>query len=171
VTDEETTYTCISTEAREIRDEYNLKGYFPRIRAINNQLLSKVDVEVSTKQELLTLNAELEVQKAKQFAAASGMEESSENYLQMTGVYPTELVDGKVSISSIELDTTNKYSCSIDEKKGHLSYYENATIPDYVLRVEINSNKISIKALPPSGKSVFENTKTLLITAYPILTT
>lgn len=151
--------------------DYNLQGYFPRIRAINNQLLSKVDVEVSTKQELLTLNAELEVQKAKQFAAASGMEESSENYLQMTGVYPTELVDGKVSISSIELDTTNKYSCSIDEKKGHLSYYENEADPDYVLRVEINSNKISIKALPPSGKSVFESTKTLSITAYPILTT
>jgi hypothetical protein len=98
VADGETTYVCVSTEARGVKDEYNLQGYFPRIRAINNQLLNKVDVEANTKQELITLNAELEVQKAKQSAATSGMEESAESFLQLTGAHPTGLVNGEVDI-------------------------------------------------------------------------
>lgn len=161
-------YECVSAEASDIKNEYNIQGYFPRIRAINDQLLDKIDEEIVLKQRLLKLNSDLEVQKAKQSAAASGMEEASESYLQMTGVRPTELVDGKVSIDGVTLDTANKYNASDEEKKGHLSYYESDSDPDYTLSILKDDNKITITAIPSDG--TFKKTKTLSITACPILT-
>jgi hypothetical protein len=172
VTNNPMTYECVSTEACDIEKEYNIQGYFLRIRAINDQLLGKIDEEVILKQRLLKLNSDLEVQKAKQSAAASGMEEASEFYLQMTGVRPTELVDGKVTIASITLDAENKHDASNEEKKGHLSYYESDSNPDYTLSISKSTdNKIIITASSPSSGTTFQKSKTLSITAYPILTT
>jgi hypothetical protein len=162
-------YECISTEVRDIKNEYNIQGYFPRIRAINDQLLDKIDEEIVLKQRLLKLNSDLEVQKAKQSAAASGIEEASESYLQMTGVRPTELVNGKVTVANTTLDAENKYNASDEEKKGHLSYYESDSDPDYTLSILKDDNKITITATPSDG--TFKKTKTLTITACPILTT
>lgn len=168
----DTMYKIDGAEGPDVNDatSYNIQGYFPRIRAINDQLLDKVDEEIILKQRLLKLNSELEVQKAKQSAAASGMEEASESYFQMTGVRPTELVNGKVAVANITLDTENKYNASNEEKKGHLSYYESDSNPDYTLSTSIIDNKITITA-SPSGYTQFQKTKTLSITAYPILTT
>jgi hypothetical protein len=165
-------YKIDGAEGPDVDDatSYNIQGYFPRIRAINDQLLDKIDEEIVLKQRLLKLNSDLEVQKAKQSAAASGMEEASESYFQMTGVYPTELVNGKVPIASIALDTENKYSASIEEKKGHLSYYDSDPDPDYTLSASTTDNKITITASPSNGTQ-FQDTKTLSITAFPILTT
>ena len=170
VTNNPITYECVSTEACDIKKEYNIQGYFPRIRAINDQLLDKIDEEVILKQRLLKLNSDLEVQKAKQSAATSGMEEASESYFQMTGVLPTELVNGKVTVANITLDAENKYNASNEEKKGHLSYYESDSNPDYTLSISTTDNKITIAASPSNGTK-FQKSKTLLITAHPILTT
>jgi hypothetical protein len=112
----------------------------------------------------------LEVQQAKQSAATSGMEEASESYFQMTGVRPTELVNGKVTVANITLDAANKYDASNEEKKGYLSYYESDSNPDYTLSTSTTDNKITITA-SPSNSTQFQKTKTLSITAYPILTT
>jgi hypothetical protein len=169
----DTMYKIDGAEGPDIGDatSYNIQGYFPRIRAINDQLLDKIDEEIALKQRLLKLNSDLEVQKAKQSAAASGMEEASESYFQMTGVRPTELVDGKVIVANITLDKENKYNASNEEKKGHLSYYESDSNPDYTLSISISEDdKITITASPSSG-TTFQKTKTLSITAHPILTT
>ena len=173
VTDEETTYICVSTEAREIKDEYNLQGYFPRIRTINNQLLNQIDVEAGAKQELLTLNAELEVQKTKQSAAASGMEESAESFLQLTGAHPTGLVDGVVPINSITLGSENKYGDNItdNDKIGYLSYYEGDENPEYALSIIKDDEQKTIAIIAIPHGSTFTKSKTLIIKAYPILTT
>jgi hypothetical protein len=111
------------------------------------------------------------VQKAKQSAAASGMEEASESYFQMTGVRPTELVNGKVTVANITLDAENKYNASNEEKKGHLSYYDSDSNPGYTLNTSIGTdNKITITASPSDGTR-FQKTKNLSIIAYPVLTT
>ena len=165
-------YECVSTEAYDIDKEYNIQGYFPRLRAINDQLFDKIDEETILKQQLLKLNSDLEVQKAKQSAAASGMEEASESYLQMTGIRPTELVDGKVTIADITLNAGNKYGASDKEKEGYLSYYESDSNPDYTLYASVGADKkIRITASPSGVAKKFQKTKTLSITAYPILTT
>lgn len=169
----DTMYKIDGAEGPDVDDtpSYNIQGYFPRIRTINDQLLDKIDEEIVLKQRLLKLNSDLEVQKAKQSAAASGMEEASESYFQMTGVRPTELVNGKVAINSITLDTENKYNASNEEKKGHLSYYESDSNPGYTLSIYKNiDDEITITA-SSSGDTPFQESKTLSITAYPILTT
>jgi hypothetical protein len=73
-----------------------------------------------------------------------------------------------VPLSSITLDSTNKYGSEENEKQGHLSWLVDS-YADTSLHVQIdNANQqIIIRAAATSTTSGFSATRTLHITAYP----
>ena len=171
VFDEETTYDCVSAEAREIKDEYNLQGYFPRIAAINRNLINKSELAANLKAELLELEADLEIQKTKLSAAISGMEESAESFRTLTGVDPTELVGGEVSISTIELDAENKFGETAEsELQTHIAYVADT---DFSIGISSSVQKktITITATATDSTKGFASSGPIYITAYPRITT
>lgn len=65
--------------------ETNIKGYFPRLKALNNQLVEINEQMSGLSQELLQLKAEREVAEATYEAAESGIEQTSEDFETLTG--------------------------------------------------------------------------------------
>lgn len=63
----------------------NIKGYFPRLKALNNKLVDINDKMSGLSQELLQLKAEREVAEATYEAAESGIEQTSEDFETLTG--------------------------------------------------------------------------------------
>jgi hypothetical protein len=55
-------------------ESYNLQGYFPRIKALNNKIQEKNEFLLSTAKDLTKYKAELEVAEAGYEAALSGIE-------------------------------------------------------------------------------------------------
>ena len=63
----------------------NIKGYFPRLKALNNRLVEINEQMSGLSQELLQLKAEREVAEAAYEAAESGIEQTSEDFEILTG--------------------------------------------------------------------------------------
>lgn len=76
---------AIGQDIDPTHDNTNLKGYFPRIKLINNRLTTLSEEITGLSQELLQLKAEREVATATQEAAISGIEQISEDFFTLTG--------------------------------------------------------------------------------------
>jgi hypothetical protein len=75
-------------------DTYNLNGYYQRIKKINDALLPINEEIIGHNTDLVKKKAELEVAEATKAAATEGIEQTAENFLALTGVYPEEAQTG-----------------------------------------------------------------------------
>ena len=87
--------------------EYNLNGYFPRIKTINDQLLPINEEIIGLQSDLVKKKADFEVAKSTYEAATSTIETIREDFSALTGVYPEEVSYDQIKeIKNIEI--TNK---------------------------------------------------------------
>jgi hypothetical protein len=68
----------------------NVKGYFPRVKKINDTLIPIADEIAGLKTDLVKRKAELEVANATNAAATEGIETVREDFKTLTGLYPEE---------------------------------------------------------------------------------
>lgn len=87
----------------EYNTDTNIKGYFPRLKALNNQLVEINEQMSGLSQELLQLKAEREVAEATYEAAESGIEQISEDFETLTGFSITDyVIEGISNYSGLE---------------------------------------------------------------------
>lgn len=92
------------SEYEDWRDT-TLNGYYQRVKRINDTLLPINEEIIGYSTDLVKKKAELEVAEATKEAATEGIEQTAENFLALTGVYPEEAQTGQ--ITSITLNTTD----------------------------------------------------------------
>jgi hypothetical protein len=56
-------------------ERINIKGYYPRLKKLNDKIIKLNDLLTKTSLDLIKLNAQLEIANANHEAAISGMEE------------------------------------------------------------------------------------------------
>jgi hypothetical protein len=71
-------------------EEYNLKGYYPRLKKINEAILPINEELIGLNADLLKKKAELEVEEAAYEASISGIETVREDFFALANVYPEE---------------------------------------------------------------------------------
>ena len=72
------------------QNDYNLNGYFLRLKKINDTLEPIKETLIGLETDLLKKKALLESMQAQYDAALSGIEETRENFMALTGLYPEE---------------------------------------------------------------------------------
>lgn len=77
-------------------DEYNINGYFPRLKKINDSILPINEEIIGLQADLVKRKAELEVAEATYEAATSGIEQTEEDFRTLTGVSPKEAQTGEI---------------------------------------------------------------------------
>jgi uncharacterized phage infection (PIP) family protein YhgE len=69
----------------------NLQGYYPRVKALNEQIEEKNEILLNTAKDIVQYKAELEVATAGVDAASSGLEQVREDFKALTKIdFPTE---------------------------------------------------------------------------------
>ena len=103
--DKEGNYTDVRPSTTEDEGDYSLNGYFLRVKKINQALepIGQELAELNT--DLIQRKAELEVAQSTVSAATEGIERVKNDFAALTGVYPEEAQDGK--ITGIALATEN----------------------------------------------------------------
>jgi hypothetical protein len=85
----------------------NLQGYYPRIKALNEQIEDKNEILINTAKDIVQYKAELEVATAGADAASRGLEQVREDFKALTKVeFPTKGtgLTGKLAELSKHLD-------------------------------------------------------------------
>ena len=99
----------------------NIKGYFPRLKVLNNKLVDINDKMLGLSQELLQLKAEREVAEATYEAAESGIEQASEDFETLTGfgitAYSVKQITSSNALTRIS-DWSPEGSEEINESSG-----------------------------------------------------
>ena len=92
-------------------DEYNINGYFPRLKKINDSILPINEEIIGLQADLVKRKAELEVAEATYEAAISGIEQTEEDFRALTGVSPKEAQSGEIeSIDVVEITSQDGWS-------------------------------------------------------------
>jgi hypothetical protein len=82
-----------------------LNGYYPRIKKLNDAIIPINEDLIGLNQELVEKKAQLEVELATKEVATSSIEETRENFLALTGLYPedarTEEIE-EIVVQSVE---------------------------------------------------------------------
>ena len=92
------------SDANKVRndgDNWNLHGYFLRLKKINEQLLNIGKTYGQLQTEFSQKKAELEVAKTAKEAAETGIEETRDSFQVLTGILPEDVQDG--AITKIEI--------------------------------------------------------------------
>lgn len=84
---------------------YNLNGYYPRIKKINDAILPINEELIGLNADLLEKKARLEVEEATYEASITGIEQVREDFVALTGIYPEEAQSG--AIDSVSLPGEN----------------------------------------------------------------
>ena len=82
--------------AESDEEEFSLHGYYPRIKKINEKLLDINDTLSGLREDLVQKRAELEVVENMLSAANSSLEQTREDFLALTGVYPEDAQDNEI---------------------------------------------------------------------------
>lgn len=84
-------------------EDYNLNGYYSRIKKINDTLLPITEEISGLNIDLLRKQSQLEVEEATYEASTQGIEQVREDFRALTGVYPEEAQeDQTISIRELE---------------------------------------------------------------------
>ena len=82
-------------------EEMTLKGYYPRIKKLNEELLPINETIANKKIDLLSYQSEEEVAKSTYDAALSSIGVVREDFKALTGIYPEEAQDDKLKSISV----------------------------------------------------------------------
>ena len=82
-------------------EEMTLKGYFPRLKKLNEKILPLGKTLAEKKIDLLSYQSEEEIAKSTYDAALSGIETTREDFKALTGVFPEEIQDDKLKSINI----------------------------------------------------------------------
>ena len=85
--------------------KYNLNGYYDRVKKINEAIRPINQQLIGHNTDLVKKKAELEVAETTKEASTESIEQTKEEFLALTGVYPEEAQTG--NITSISIDATN----------------------------------------------------------------
>jgi archaellum component FlaC len=77
-------------------DEYSIYGYYPRIKKINDAIIPINKELIGLNKDLIEKKAKLEVEEATYETSVSGIEETREDFLALTGLYPEEIRTGNI---------------------------------------------------------------------------
>ena len=70
---------------------FNLQNYYNRVKKLNSDLMPISEEIINYSTELTALNAEKAIQEGLRDAAAEGIEESTEKFYALTGLYPNQI--------------------------------------------------------------------------------
>jgi hypothetical protein len=76
---------------------FNINGYFPRLKKINNAILPLNTEIIGLRADLIQEEAKKEVAEAQKEAALSGIEQTRLDFHALTGVYPEDTQDGVIT--------------------------------------------------------------------------
>lgn len=86
--------------------DFTLNGYYQRVKKINDTLLPINEELVGLNADLVQQKADLEIASTTYEASISGIEQTREDFLALTGVYPEEAQNGQ--IDSVSATVTPK---------------------------------------------------------------
>ena len=147
----------------------NTKGYFPRIKKINEALIPIADEVAGLKTDLVQRKAELEVANATNAAAAEGIETVREDFKTLTGLYPEEAQNN--DLAAILPDTTKSLNGVVaqeswykieatyagtgtDDAENGLKYDNTLSVGNVKIKVIAQKSNKAISAIPRHGQAV-----------------
>ena len=150
---------------RDTKDNIiNLKGYFPRIKALNNKIQAESELLANIAQDLTKYKADLAMAEAGLDAATSGIEETREDFLLLTGV-TTDMLSGHI-IDDVEVGDKQDSEDIAKENGGW--YY---TDRDWVGTISVfANNKKTITATVNITGNASTSERILYVKVYPLIT-
>lgn len=124
-------------------DSASLTGYFPQLRAINDEIIEKNELIVGLAQDQLDYQAKLDIATATQESAESGMEETLQSLKTLTG---KDSIDTILAIESPSDDVRNyitQYTTYLKEEKDATTdakYYDDAIVGVKEARATLESD-------------------------------
>lgn len=143
--------------------EYNLQGYFPRIRAINKEIEEESELLINTAKDLTQYKAEYEVADAGYKAANSGIQQVREDFESLIGV-PIDYINPNL-ITSVEFNS--QYNADKGTAETNFGYYYSK--PTWLSSLSLTySNKV----FSASGVATNSDSKEryVYISAFPKIT-
>lgn len=162
-----TMYVINGAEGPDIPDSqktYNLQGYFPRIKNLNNLIQDKNEILINTAKDLTKYKADLEVAEAGYDAANSGIQQTRDDFEALIGL-PIDWISQDL-ITNITLGG----KCNTEDiaKTNHGYYYQAPTWLDGDLTISIdNNNNIRVSGTANETSSLVRR---IYVVAFPELT-
>lgn len=145
--------------------EYNLQGYFPRIKALNNLIQEQNEILINTAKDLTQYKAELETAEAGKEAANSGVEQTRDDFEALTGVPIDQISVDKIAEVSLPGGKQNDE----DNAKEKYGYYHREADWLESVRVSINGRNITVNGTIKT-EEISQTARDLYVKVYPKVT-
>ena len=144
----------------------SLQGYFSKIKWLNNQITNENKLLQSVAEDLTQYRADLEIAKAGLDAAVSGVEQTREDFLLLTGAPIDMLLNGEVT----NINVGTHVSDSDEVKKGGFYYSDRSWLAEeqpVTVTSSASDLKITVKV---KAKEPSTSSREIYVKVYPKIT-
>ena len=140
-------------------DNYNILGYYPRLKKINDAIEPLNKEIIGLRSDLLQRKAELDVANATYEAATEGLEETANDFFTLTGVQPT-LLNGTWSIAGTDAGT---YAPSFSNYNPENKISVSASVDNTKKQIKLTCTRTDTESTNKPQLSVFFDLKFYLL--------